>query len=66
MALLANDPDGRQQHFLLPQPEVDLADAPELRELAEHEIDCLTHAPVGILGDPVASDLHVAHRDAEE
>ena len=66
VALLANDPDSRQQHFLLPQPKVDLADAPELRELAEHEIDGLAHSPVGILGDPIAADLHVAYRHAEE
>ena len=65
-ALLANDTDGRQRHVLLPQPQVNLADAPELRELAEHEIDRLSHAPIGILGDPVAPDLHVAHRDGEE
>ena len=65
-ALLANDTDGRQQHVLLPQPQMDLADAPELRELAEHEIDRLSHAPIGVLGDPVAPDLHVAYRDGKE
>ena len=65
-ALLANDPDGWQQNFLLPQPQVDLVDAPEHRKLAEHEIDGLAYAPVGFLGNPVAADLHVAYRHAEE
>ena len=56
----------RQQHLLLAQPEMHLADALELRELPEHQPDRLAHALVGILGDPVVPDLHIAHGDAEE
>ena len=58
--------DGRQDDPLLPEPEVDLADALELGELAEHQLQGLLHAAIRILLDPIMPDLHVADRNGQE
>jgi hypothetical protein len=50
----------------LAQPEVDLADALELGELAEHQPDRLAHAQVGVERDAVVAHPHVADSDVEE
>ena len=58
--------DRRQLHVLLPKPEMDLPDALELGELPEHEANCFLDPQIGVLGDTVVPDLHVADRDVQE
>src|SRR4051794_39430813 len=57
---------GRQLDPLLPQPEMNLPDALELGELAEHQADRLADPQVRIPLDPVVPGLDVADRDGEE
>jgi hypothetical protein len=57
---------GRQLDPLLPQPEMNLPDALELGELAEHQADRFADPQVRIHLDPVVPGLDVADRDGEE
>ena len=52
----------RQQDILFTYPQDNLADALQLRELAEDKSDCVLHAAIGILLDLVVIGFRVADR----
>src|SRR5271166_7145425 len=54
-----------QLDALLPQPDVHLSCTLQLGELGEDQLQGLLHAPVRVLLDAIAADLHVAGGDAE-
>lgn len=58
--------DRRQPDPFLTQPEVNLPDALELGELAEHQAERLADPQVRVYGDAIVAGLDVADRHGEE
>src|SRR6059058_1190445 len=60
---LATVNSNRQVNPLLPQPQGELAHAANLAELAEHQRQCLTDPPIGVLFEAIIGAAPVADRD---
>src|ERR1019366_5979000 len=58
--------DHRQGDMFLPEPEMDLAHAMELREFGKDQRQSFAHTLIGILLDAVMANLHIPHRDRHE
>ena len=59
-------PDRREFSAFLAQPQMQLAPAPELGKLSEHQGNRIPHPPVRIHLDPTLPDLHIADRQGRE
>jgi hypothetical protein len=60
---LATIDGNRQVNSLLPQPQGELAHTAYLAEFAEHQRQCLTDPPVGVLFEAIIGAAPVADRD---
>src|SRR5881628_2207974 len=57
---------GGQRHLLLTKPQQRLADAPDLDELREGELDGVLDPLIGMLLDPAVARLDISHGETED